>query len=769
MTIGAGAARNVREARIVTVRGVVQGVGFRPFVHRLARRFHLAGDVRNVAADVEILVEGEGDDLDAFVGALKTEAPPLARIDHVSALPAAIERRVDFRVRESGDRPIVRPLISPDVAPCSSCERELYDPRDRRAGYAFTTCTDCGPRHSVIEDLPYDRERTSMRTFPQCPECLREYNDLDNRRYRSETNSCPSCGPRLELLRADGESLSLGDPIGSAAALLREGAIVAVRGIGGFHLAVDATNEPAVARLRTRKRRDGKPLAVMVRTIEAARELAYVSGRATALLTSAARPIVVLDALGSGALAPSVTEGLTTIGLMLPCSPLHMLLLDAAARPLVMTSGNPSMLPLAATLDEARATLGDVADAFLTHNREIVMPLDDSVLRVVDDEPVMMRRSRGYAPLPLPIPVAAQRPILAVGAHLKNTFTLAEGSEAFVSHHIGDLETLETVQHWERSLESLSRVLRIQPALVARDLHPQYESSRLAERYGGDIEVVQHHHAHVAAVAAEHGVTEPVIGVAFDGTGFGDDGAIWGSEILIADLVSYRRAGHLRYAPLPGGDRAAREGWRAALGYAHGRGADGEAIVAALSTVDANRTRVVRQQCVAGLNAPLASSMGRLFDAAAAILGICTDSRYEGEAAMRLEAAAGTLSADPIAMPLSQDGGMSIDPVPLLAALARARRDGEDPCILAAAFHESVVEAAASTVLRLAEREGLQLVALAGGSFQNARLLMALRRRIMAAGLRVLLGRHLSPNDGAISYGQAVVAAARAADTLRRL
>ena len=769
MTAGAGPARNVREARVITVRGVVQGVGFRPFVHRLARRFHLAGDVRNVAADVEILVEGDSDDLDTFVAALAAEAPPLARIDNVSALPASIDRRVDFRVRESGDRPIVRPLISPDVAPCSACERELYDARDRRVGYAFITCTDCGPRHSVIEDLPYDRERTSMRAFTQCPECLREYQDLDNRRYRSETNSCPACGPQLELLRADGESLSLGEPIGAAAALLREGAIVAVRGIGGFHLAVDATNEPAVARLRTRKRRDGKPLAVMVRTIEAARELASISGRATALLTSAARPIVVLDALRSSALAPSVTEGLTTVGLMLPCSPLHMLLLDAAARPLVMTSGNPSMLPLAATLDEARASLGDVADAFLTHDREIVMPLDDSVLRVVDDEPVMMRRSRGYAPLPLPMPVPAPRPILAVGAHLKNTFTLADGSEAFVSHHIGDLETLETVQHWENSLQSLSRVLHIQPALVARDLHPQYESSRLAERYGRDIEVVQHHHAHVAAVAAEHGVTEPVIGVAFDGTGFGDDGAVWGGEILIADLVSYRRVGHLRYAPLPGGDRAAREGWRAAIGYAHGRGADGDALVATLSTVDANRVRVVRAQCAAGLNAPPASSMGRLFDAAAAILGICTDSRYEGEAAMRLEAAAGRLSADPIAMPLSRDGGMSIDPVPLLAELARRRQDGEDPGVLAAAFHESVVEATASTVLRLAEREGLQLVALGGGSFQNARLLTALRRRITVAGLRVLLGRHLSPNDGAISYGQAVVAAARAANTLRRL
>ena len=762
MTVGAGPAREVREARLVSVRGIVQGVGFRPFVHRLARRFHLAGDVRNVAADVEIRVEGEPRDLEDFLAALETESPPLARIDSVSVLPASLDHHVDFRVRESGDRKVVRPLISPDVAPCRGCESELYDPNSRRARYAFITCTDCGPRHSVIEDVPYDRERTSMRSFTRCAECVREYHDLDDRRYRSETNSCPECGPRLQLLRADGEPFSSGDPVGTAATLLREGGVVAVRGIGGFHLATDATSESAVARLRRRKRRDGKPLAVMVRTIDAARELAAISGRAAALLTSAARPIVVLDALERSVLAPSVTEGLTTIGLMLPCSPLHMLLLDAAARPLVMTSGNPTMLPLAATLDEARTTLADVADAFLTHDREIVMPLDDSVVRLVEDEPLMMRRSRGYAPLPLAMPVVAPRPILAVGAHLKNTFTLAEGAEAFVSHHIGDLETLETVQHWERSLESLARLLRIQPAVTARDLHPQYESSRLAERRGGTIEIVQHHHAHVAAVAAEHGVTEPVIGVAFDGTGLGDDGAIWGSEILIADLVGYRRVAHLRYAPLPGGDRAAREGWRAAIGYAHGRGADGDAIVSALSAVDAERVRLVRQQCAVRLNTPQASSMGRLFDAAAAILGISATSRYEGEAAMRLEAAAATLSADPIAIPLSGVDDMSIDAVPLLAELARRRRDGEDQCILAAAFHESVAESTASVVLRLAERERLGIVALGGGSFQNARLLTALRRRLATAGVRVLVGRHLSPNDGAISYGQAVVAAARA-------
>ena len=763
MTAAAEPRLRGREARLIAVTGVVQGVGFRPFVHRVARRFHLAGYVRNVASDVEIVAEGATRDLDAFLVALEAEAPPMAKISSITVAPAPVQEHSAFAVIESEERRVVRPLVSPDIAPCSQCERELYDQGNRRAGYAFITCTDCGPRHSVIEDLPYDRERTSMRAFTPCGECGREYRDIDDRRYRSETNSCPACGPSLQLLAASGEALTLGPPLAAAAALLRDGAIVAVRGVGGFHLAADATNDTAVMRLRRRKRRDGKPLAVMVRRLANARELVWVSDSEAVLLESPARPIVVLHALQGGPLAPSVSEGLTTVGAMLPCSPLHMLLLDIVQRPLVMTSGNPTTLPLAAALDVARKTLGDVADAFLTHDREIVMPLDDSVLRVIGNEPVLMRRSRGYAPLPITMPIAAPRPILAVGAHLKNTFTLADGTAAFVSQHIGDLETLETVRHWERSLESLSRMLHIEPELVARDRHPQYASSQIAERFGRDVEIVQHHHAHIAAVAAEHGVTERLLGVAFDGTGLGEDGSIWGSEILIADLVSFQRAGHLRYAPLPGGDRAAREGWRAAIGYAHGRGAHGDAIIGALRDVDPRHVKVVMQQCAAGLNAPYASSMGRLFDAAAAVTGICQRSRFEGEAAMRLEAAAGCVYAEPVEMPLHDSGTLLLDPVPLLAELAFRRAAGEDSSQLAAIFHESVAQATAAAVARVAVRERLETVALGGGSFQNARLLMGLRRRLDASGLRVLTSRQLPPNDGAISYGQAVIAAARAA------
>ena len=756
------ATRNALAAWRVVVRGVVQGVGFRPFVHRLARREGLAGYVRNIASDVEILIEGDEGRLESFVRALTIDAPPLARVDRVETTPVAARGRTAFEVADSQARTVVRPLISPDVAPCAACERELYEPGNRRAGYAFITCTDCGPRHSVIEDLPYDRERTSMRAFEQCPECQREYDDIDDRRYRSETNACPRCGPSVRLLDGPGKPLSLGDPIAGAAAVLRQGGVVAVRGIGGFHLAADATNEAAVARLRQRKRRDGKPFAIMVRRLEDVRTLAELSERESALIASPQRPIVILEQRDDAPLASAVSDGLRSVGVMLPCSPLHMLLLDAVARPLVMTSGNPSNLPLASALDSALASLGDVADAFLTHDREIVVPIDDSVARVVDDATVMMRRARGFAPLPIPLPIPAREPILAVGAHLKNTFTLADGADAFVSQHIGDLETLETVQHWEGTFESFSRMLGIRPRAAALDLHPDYASSRLAAQLCHDeLIVVQHHHAHIAAVAAEHGITDPVIGVAFDGTGLGTDGAIWGAEFMVADLRSFRRVGHLRYAPLPGGDRAAREGWRAALGYAHLAGADGDVIARALRDLDSAGTRVVAHQCRTGLNAPPASSMGRLFDAAAAIIGVCSLSRYEGEAAMLLESIAGEVAADPIAFPLSENEPWTLDPAPMLGELAGRAIAGEDPAYLAAAFHESVADSSVAVALRIAERERLDRVALGGGVFQNARLLSSLRARLTGAGLQVLTGVQLSPNDGSLSYGQAAVAAAQ--------
>ncbi|MDE3216750.1 MAG: carbamoyltransferase HypF [Gemmatimonadota bacterium] len=754
------------------VSGVVQGVGFRPFVHRLAARHGLRGWVRNTTGDVEIAVAGEPLELERFFAALSAEAPPLARIDRVERSACDPAPLGAFRIVESDAAGVEGQWVSPDVATCAACEAELFDPANRRYGYPFITCTDCGPRYTVIERMPYDRERTSMRAFTQCPACRREYETLGDRRYHSETNGCPVCGPRLVLVNAAGAVMP-DAPISGAGAVLRRGGVVAVRGVGGFHLAVDATNDAAVERLRRGKHRDGKPLAVMVRSLDEARRLAAVSPDEAEWLGRPSRPIVVLRRRRGARVAPSVCGALDTIGLMLPYTPVHLLLLDAVGRPLVMTSGNHAGEPLAASLAEARRDLAGVADAFLTHDREIVARLDDSVLRVAPGRrageparPILMRRARGFAPLPVALPVATPAPLVAVGPHLKNTFTIAAGRDAYLSPHLGDLETLETTDHWQAVYASYKRLFRVEPQTVVRDLHPQYLSTRLAEELGlGEAMVVQHHHAHIAAVAAEHGVTDRVVGVAFDGTGYGDDGRTWGAELLVADLLDYRRVGQLRYVPLPGGDAGARSPWRVALGWLSLEPALAPAFALAFRDVDPRAVELVRSQVAHDVNAPLVSSMGRLFDAAAAVLGVCGESRFEGEAAMRLEAAAGRNAAPPLLYEgrAGQAGTYVFDPLPLLAALGERAQAGEAVGPLAAAFHESVAAGTADAVGRIAEQHGVRLVALGGGVFQNARLLVTLAARLERAGLRVLAPRQLSPNDGAVSYGQAAIAAARLA------
>jgi hydrogenase maturation protein HypF len=761
VTAAAARPAPARTAVRVRVSGVVQGVGFRPFVHRLAERHGLAGWVRNAAGDVQIAAEGDPEAIAAFTAALRAEAPPLARIEAVTVEPAAPAGLGSFAIRDSCDEPDRRLPVSPDVALCPACEAELFDPGNRRFRYPFITCTDCGPRFTVIEAMPYDRERTSMRVFAQCPECLREYRSPGDRRYHSQTNSCPACGPRLWLEPAPAAGPA--DPIAAAARLLAAGAIVAVRGLGGFHLAVDATDDAAVRRLRERKHREAKPLAIMVRTLAEARALAQVSATEAELLVSRERPIVLLERRADAPLAAALAPGLATVGVMLAYTPLHHLLLDAVRRPLVMTSGNRSDEPIAVDNAEARRRLAGIADAFLLHDRDIVSRYDDSVVRAAGPAVIFLRRARGYAPLPVDLPVAAPAPIVAVGPHLKNTFALAHGARAYVSQHIGDLENLETLDHFQATLAAYRRLFRIEPRVAARDLHPGYLSSRVAEELGlARVIPVQHHHAHVAAVLAEHGVTEPAVGVAYDGTGYGPDGAVWGAEILVADLADYRRAAHLRYAPLPGGDLAARQPWRAALGYLSLDPAAAAAFAPAFAGVAPEERTVVARQVAARLNAPLASSMGRLFDAAAAILGVRGVARYEGQAAMELEALAGRRPARPLPFPVREegDGAWVLDPLPVLAALGAARAAGADAADLAAAFHESVAAATEDVAVRVAAAAGLRTVALAGGCFQNARLIAAVRGRLEARGLRVLVPRRLGPNDGAVSYGQAAVAAA---------
>lgn len=761
-----GTATATRDALFVRVKGVVQGVGFRPFVHRLALRHALDGWVRNRADGVEIAIEGEHEELHAFVRELRSDAPPLARIDELLTELREPNDIGAFRIIPSEDASDQRQPVAPDVAMCEACEQELYDPANRRYRYPFITCTDCGPRYSVIERMPYDRERTSMRAFVQCTECLTEYSTPGDRRYHSETNSCAACGPRLQLLSLRDRERCDDEALGEAARLLGAGAIVALRGMGGFHLVVDAMNDAAVQRLRRVKHRDEKPFAVMVRTIGEAREIATIDQAEEALVTSRERPIVVVRRRVGGGIAPSVAPGMSTLGIVLAYTPLHHLLLDVVRRPLVMTSGNASDEPICAGTTEALIKLRDIADAFLVHNREIVARVDDSVMRVADHAPLFLRRARGVAPLPVTLPLAAPVPILAVGAHLKNTVTFAQDRAAYVSPHIGDLDTLETLKHFRDVIDRIARLHRIEPQVVAHDLHPGYMSTAEAMRMGVSQRIgVQHHHAHIAAVCAEHGVTGPVVGVAYDGTGFGGDGTVWGAELLIADLVKYERVGHLRAAPLPGGDRAVRNPWRSALGYLSLEPTLEAVFAKAFEGVPPRELELARRQAERGLNAPLASSMGRLFDAAAAILGVRRSVRFEGQAAMQLEALAGHGPALPLPFPShpSRDGCRVLDPLPLLAALGEGVARGVTVESLAASFHATVAEATVRMVREIAEEHWIDVVALGGGTFQNARLLRSIVARLQAAGLRVLTPRALPPNDGAISYGQAAVAAARLA------
>ncbi len=750
-----------RSACRVRVTGLVQGVGFRPFVHRLAMKHRLAGWVRNGTGGVQIEIEGIALEVERFLAELEMEPPPLARIATVSVAEHAPRGTAEFTIEPSAEESDRRAPVSPDVAICPECTAELFDPVNRRYRYPFVTCTNCGPRYTVIRSMPYDRERTSMVAFEQCPECLVEYRNPSDRRYHSETNSCPRCGPRV-WFHVPGRSRTRGtEPaLDRAVALIQSGGILALRGLGGFHLVADAANEAAVAELRARKGRGAKPLAVMVRTLDEARKLADLPDLHAALLSGPEHPIVLVDTM-PGSLAPSVAPGLGQVGLMLAYTPLHLLLGKALDRPLVMTSGNRSEEPIATANHEALVRLAGIADGFLLHDREIVARYDDSVIRIADRTPIFLRRARGYAPLPLDLPVSTPRPLVAVGPELKNTFTLAHEGTAYVSQHIGDLENLETLEHWHATFAAYRELFRIEPEVAVRDLHPGYLSTRVAAELGLErVIAVQHHHAHIAAVLAEHGETGPAIGLAFDGTGLGDDGAVWGGEFLIADLNGYRRFGHLRYAPLPGGDLAARNPWRAALGYASLTPGLADAFSLAWKDLDPRELSIATRQIERGLNAPRASSMGRLFDAAAAVIGLRQTASYEGQAAMELEALAGRRPAAEHPCGLAHvDGEWIVDPTPLLAHLGWRRQKGSDPADLAADFHASIAYAADLVVARAIEETGIHTVVLGGGCWQNARLLESVRWRLHHRPVRVLVPGRLSPNDGAISFGQAAVAA----------
>jgi hydrogenase maturation protein HypF len=764
----------------VRVEGTVQGVGFRPFVFRLAHELGVAGWVRNDEHGVLAEVEGAADAVEAFVARLRADAPPLAEVDRVACQERAVRDETGFAI-------VVSEVADPDGLPsapitadsttCADCLAELLDPADRRYRYPFVNCTNCGPRFTIVRGVPYDRALTTMAGFTMCAACQAEYDDPLDRRFHAQPNACPVCGPAVRLL---GEGSSLGaDPIRAAADALLAGRILALKGLGGYHLACRADDEAAVAALRARKHREDRPFALMAPDVTAARTLVELSPAEEALLIGRERPIVLARRRAGAAVAPGVAPGAPDLGVMLPYTPLHHLLAADTAAPLVMTSANLSDEPIAFRDDEARRRLASIADAFLVHDRPIETRTDDSVVRIVRGRPLMLRRSRGFVPASLALPVPAARPLLACGAELKSTFCVARGERAWVGHHIGDLKNFETLESFREGIAHFEELFAVAPEVVAHDLHPDYLSTGYAlEREGVELVGVQHHHAHLAACLAEHGESGPAIGAILDGSGYGTDDTVWGGELLVGDLAGFERAGHLWPVRLPGGDRAVREPWRMACAWLIAAGEDVTAPPAALAeAVDPARWRAVAQMVATGTAAPMTTSAGRLCDAVGALCGLRSEVTHEGQAAIELEAAAlvgeagepypfdvrgGDAPSAPDHASCAPDHApVLIDPREAIRRIARDVAVGVAVTAIAARFHAGLAEAVARACAGIAAHRRLDTVVLSGGVFQNRVLLEAVATHLEGAGLRVLVPERLPPNDGGIAYGQAAVAARR--------
>ncbi|OBK51121.1 carbamoyltransferase HypF [Mycobacterium sp. 1081908.1] len=751
-----------------TVTGVVQGVGFRPFVHRIASELGLAGFVGNDSGAVFLEVQGDRARVDEFGRRLRAEAPPLARIGSVTVTDLAAEGAADpaFRIVESRTIAGEATPIPPDIAMCDDCVRELFDPRDRRYRHPFVTCTNCGPRFTIIRELPYDRPATTMAGFAMCERCAAEYHDPADRRFHAQPIACPDCGPSLRFSSPAGEVTGSDAALAAAQRALAAGAVVAVKGIGGYHLACVVDDESAVGALRTRKARGAKPFAMLVRDLDVARRCAHVDADEAAVLSSPARPIVLLRRRDGAPVADAVAPGSPLLGLMLPYSPIHHLLLAPAPGgvervpdALVLTSANRSDEPICFTDEDAAERLSALCDAVLDHDRPIHVPCDDSVVRVVDGRELPIRRSRGYAPLPVELGRAGPA-VLAVGGELKNTFCLTHGSRAYLSGHIGDMATWETLRAFERAAGQLTG-MRGEPARLAADLHPGYHTRGWAERRcgGRPLDLAQHHHAHVVSLLAEHGrIGQPVIGVSFDGTGYGCDQTIWGGEILALGADSHRfvRVGHLLPVPLPGGDAAVRNPWRMALSQLWMAGIDWTPDLAPVAAATADELRLTRSQLESGAGCVPCSSVGRLFDAVASLLGVRHRIDYEGQAAIELEALAESAVDDRgPSLPLIVRADGVIDPTTMVQTMVAARYAGTRPALLAAAFHEALADAVAKVVGLVAGE--VRLVGLTGGVFQNVLLLRACRTRLQRNGFEVLTHHTVPPNDGGLALGQAAI------------
>ena len=754
------------------LQGRVQGVGFRPFVVRLARALNLSGFVGNDSHGVFVEIEGRFADLDSFRRRLFRDLPPLARIKgmDVQTLPNLGEN--DFRVVDSVFEEEQSLAITPDAALCDDCLQECLDPSNRRFGYAFTNCTNCGPRYSIILEVPYDRPHTTMSHFPMCDKCRAEYEDPTNRRYHAQPNACPDCGPRVWLSDSHGVEVHDDDPLKTAANLLREGKILAIKGLGGFHLACRADDTRSVSELRRRKGREAKPLAIMVKDISFAETLAVLTPNDRKLLTAPAAAIVLLPRRPQAAISAAVYGASDRLGLMLAYTPLHRLLLEHADFPLVMTSGNSSGEPLCHENHDAVERLGEIADAFLLHDRPIHRPIDDSVLLSLGNEdPLVVRRARGFVPDPIPCARRAETTIMALGGDLKSSICILKENEAVLSEHLGDLDNPRSYRNFIDAGQRLRHLLRVEPTLYACDLHPAYHSSRFARDLGAPLIEVQHHHAHVVSCMAENHLDGPVLGIACDGTGYGTDGSIWGGEILLACHDRFERVAHLAPFPLLGGDLAALESWRAAAGVLYSlRGEDWPGALPATSgktaacKIDPLLLRTATVQLKRNISVVNSSSLGRLFDAASFLLGLCGRNRFEGEAAIRLETAAhcaGDVPNPPVQVTENPRGILEMNGNQLVLDMVQRLESGESIETCAALFHQGVCELFAEATHLNARRLGVRKVVLSGGCFVNRLLLEGLTLRLRSRGLEVYRHRHLPPGDGGLSLGQAVVAAAR--------
>jgi hydrogenase maturation protein HypF len=740
------------------VEGTVQGVGFRPYVYRLAGELGVAGHVLNDARGVVVEVEAPSETVERFLARLPLEAPPLALVERVTAEPVEELGERGFSIRESPNGGEPAAAVTADSATCADCLAELFDPHDRRFRYPFVNCTNCGPRFTIVRDVPYDRPNTTMAGFEMCAACQAEYLDPGDRRFHAQPNACPECGPRVRLLGACAV-----DPVAAAAHALAGGLILAVKGIGGFHLACRADDEAAVARLRARKHREDKPFALMALDLAAARELVELGPVEQELLSSPTRPIVLARPQPGARVAAAVAPSSDELGVMLPYSPLHHLLLAGAGGPLVMTSGNVSDEPIAFDDEEAAERLAGIADQFLVHDRPIETRTDDSVARVVAGRPLLLRRSRGYVPGALRLPVDCGRHLLATGAELKNTFAVAKGGKAWVGHHVGDLKNYETLRSFAAGIDHFQRLFAVVPEVVAHDLHPEYLSTKHALELAGVEPIgVQHHHAHLAACLAEHGEPGRAIGAIFDGTGYGADGTIWGGELLLGDLRGFERAGFLFPVRMPGGEAAIRQPWRMACSWL----AAAEEEPPPSLPVGQSAWEQVSGLVRSGVASPLTTSVGRLFDAVAALCGVRAEVNYEGQAAVELEALLDPAETRGYPLPLRDDGGapLVIDARPAVRAIVADLRRGAGAPTVAARFHNALAAATAQACEQAAERSQTETIVLSGGAFQNRRLMERTRALLTVAGLRVLVPEALPPNDGGIAYGQLAVAAARLAE-----